>query len=195
MSRTMRRIAISRTPSNISRTGKMKWYANRRRQQNRSIAQRYALSTLLDLAESQKQPIESNLTAAVKDRLTQEGCPSEKFTQAYRISVDAIRAAQRNLGRETDTGKTVMQEACRILSDQPIGRISLRGAVTVAPESHLRKEATDLRRDANVTGLRAEDHRRNRRETRRDLRDTDKAENVRAGKSRRYGEKYGDYEF
>lgn len=52
---------------------------------------------------------------------------------------------------------------------------------------------TVLYRDSRVTGLRAADHRRARREAGRGLADPDLAESVRAGKSRRYIGRYGEY--
>ena len=49
-------------------------------------------------------------------------------------------------------------------------------------------------RDNRVIGLRTADHRRALHEAKQDLADPESAENVRAGKRRRYTDRYGEYD-
>ena len=65
--------------------------------------------------------------------------------------------------------------------------------VHLVPDGRQMYSRLPIWRDSRVTGLRAEDHRRARREARRGLVEPNDAESIRAGKSRRYTDRHGDY--
>ena len=85
---------------------------------------------------------------------------------------------------------TLLQHAVNAKGEIP----APRAKAYMVPDGQQNSTRIPFWRDNRVTGLRAADHRQARREARRGLADPASAETVRAGKGRRYTDKYGEYD-
>ena len=120
--------------------------------------------------------------------------PTERLLPILNIAQEALSQAGDNSRIHTaETLRKAADALTNIVNAKGTNETTRYGNAMV-PDGRQLYSAILYWRDNRVTGLRSADHRRARREARIGLTDTESAETVRAGKNRRYVDKYGQYD-
>ena len=146
-----------------------------------------------DLLDHNQPTSDCSTTQALWDAAADGDCPPD-------LLLPTLHVAHQAVGRIRDNQTILTPEAFHQASAFLLTMINAkddndttRAKNVMVPDGRQRDSSIPFWRDDRVTGLRSADHRKARRGARQNLADPESAETVRAGKSRRYTDTYGDY--
>ena len=126
----------------------------------------------------------------------EQGYAPERMAPALELAQRAISQLSAKSVRLTPRMFFAASDCLKALVNAPTANPEAPRDTTLVPDGRQSDTRIPYWRDHRVTGLRAADHRRARREAKHELaRPTDAESSVRAGKVRRYTDKYGEYYF
>lgn len=155
-------------------------------------ARRMTLDTTVDLPSNTDQA-----TAQILWLFAADGdCPVELLQPTIDLAQQAVKQVANGEAKIAPSPELLAGAAnfLKAMADKGAHHNVPHGCEQTVPDGRQRDSRILFWRDDRVTGLRAADHRRARREARQGLADPESAETVRAGKNRRYTDKHGNYD-